>query len=82
MRRWSDSRVRGILTDLLAGSTHAIQTAGEIHQSCDLPSAPPCTARSNVAVTWLLREASLCGTSESGNILETSFLPQMAFGLL
>lgn len=65
-----------ILTDLLAGSTHAIQTSGEIYQSFDLPSAPPCTARSNVAIPWLLGAASLCGTSESGNILGIPFFPQ------
>lgn len=70
-----------IRAHLLAGSTHAIQTSGEIYQSLDLPSAPPCTARSNVAITWLLRAAHLCGTSESGNILGTPFLPQMAFCL-
>ncbi|GAB1286803.1 Protein PAT1 homolog 2 [Apodemus speciosus] len=46
-------------------STHAIQTSAEIYQSLDLPSAPPCTARSNIAIAWLLRAAHLCDTSES-----------------
>lgn len=53
MKKWSViAKLGEVLTDdLLSESTNAIQTSEEIYQTFDLPSAPPCPARSNVAIT-------------------------------